>query len=165
MSESSSETLSPPSQETLNGIWSRVTDLTKDGYQPKSSNWRAKTKEQPDGHMVHLTAINEIGERLDPNQALATIIITNPRNKQEELAYSLYKNSSGEKRIEKNKPRPKRDLLTVEGSIEEVVAKARRLKEEALGEMEDKTIRRFRGLPAIAEPEAKALLDRLTNLK
>lgn len=167
MSESSSEKLTPPSQETLNGIWDRVASLTKDGYQPKDTEMRIVSKKESDGrHMVTLTAMNEIGEHLEPHKPLVVIIISNPYNKQEEkLSYSLYKNLSGEKRIEKNKPAPKRKLLTGRESSAEIVAKAGELKEEILGAMEDKTIRRFRGLSAIGESEAQALLNRLSALK
>lgn len=168
MSESSSEKLIPPSQTTLNGIWDRVASLTKDGKKLEYTEVRTSRKEESDGHIVTLSALSEIGERLDPDNSLATIVIRNPPNKPgENLSYDLYKDQSGKKRIERNKPppSPKKDIPKGRESFAEIVADLRKIGENVSDAMKDQTIRRFWGLSAIGEPEAQELLARLNALR
>ena len=168
MSEHTVEQLKPPSQETLNAIYDRVANLTEDsGLQPKGSERKFKTLDEVDGHRFIVSIVTETGERLDPDEQLITIRIDNLRVKEEEpLLYSFYKDKiSGKKRLEKDVPPPKRKLLSEDEPRGEIFAKARQLKDELMGEMEDINIRRYRGLSAVGELEAQKLLQRLNALK
>lgn len=169
MPENTAEQLIPPSQEILNGIWDKVAALTEGvGFQPKDDKHREiTTLDGTDGHRFNFVVYNEIREELDPSKPLITIIIHNLRAKREEpLYYSLYKDkSSGEKRLERHVPPPKRKMLSGDEPREEVFAKARRLKEELMGRMEDVNIRRFRGLSRVSETEAQKLFQLLNTIK
>lgn len=167
MSEGDVEQLKPPSQETLGAIWDRVVNLTEGiGFQPEGKEFKVKTLHGTDGYRFNVVIMNEIGEKLDPSQPLVTIRIDNLRVKEEPLLYSLYKDkTSGEKRLEKNLPPPKIKFLSGDEPRGEIFAKARQMKEQVMGSMEDIYIRRFRGLSAVGEPEANRLLQRLNTLK
>jgi len=110
--------------------------------------------------------IDEIREVRNPREPLITISISNSNNgKEENLSYYVYKDpSSGEKRIEKNIPPKKREMLTGFESREEQFRKGRILKEDLMGRMEDVNIRRFRGLSKIGEQEVHVLLQILNAL-
>jgi hypothetical protein len=98
-----------PKQETLTQICDEVVRLTKKAYIDKESNLRTEDLDAPTGEKVGLTMNTELGELLDPEDALVTIRIDDDLKSAQEKGgffYKIYKNEKGKKYIEKQPAPP-----------------------------------------------------------